>query len=68
MALVLKYYEPFSGRILVDGVDIKQINTRWLRKQCGLVSQDFSFFEGTVSENITYGLENNEVNFPNEYI
>ena len=62
MSMILKYYAPFSGRILVDGVDIKSINTRWLRKQCGLVSQEFNLFDGTISENITYGLEKNEVN------
>ena len=63
MSMILKYYAPYSGRILIDGVDIKDVNTRWLRKQCGLVSQEFNLFDGTIAENITYGLEKNEVPF-----
>ena len=59
--MILKYYEPFEGRILIDGVDIKNVNTRWLRKQCGLVSQEFNLFDGTIADNITYGMEKNEV-------
>jgi len=61
MSMILKYYEPFEGRILIDGVDIKNVNTRWLRKQCGLVSQEFNLFDGTIADNITYGMEKNEV-------
>jgi ABC-type bacteriocin/lantibiotic exporter with double-glycine peptidase domain len=61
MSMILKFYAPYSGRILIDGIDIKDVNTRWLRKQCGLVSQEFNLFDGTIAENITYGLEKNEV-------
>ena len=61
MSLVLKYYAPYSGRILIDGVDIKDVNTRWLRRQMGLVSQEFSLFDGTINDNITYGLEPGQV-------
>jgi len=52
--LLLKLYEPTSGKILIDGIDIKQIHPIELRKAIGYVSQDIGLFAGTVKENITY--------------
>lgn len=52
--LILGLYEPDSGQILIDGIDIKQIDPADLRKNIGYVSQDIMLFRGTVKENITY--------------
>ena len=43
--------------MLLDGVDIKTLNIRWLRMQLGLVGQEPVLFVGTVAENIAYGKE-----------
>ena len=52
--LILGLYEPDSGQILIDGIDIKQIDPADLRKNLGYVAQDIMLFRGTVKENITY--------------
>jgi ATP-binding cassette subfamily C protein LapB len=52
--LILGLYEPDSGQILVDGIDINQIDPADLRKHIGYVSQDIMLFRGTVKENITF--------------
>lgn len=52
--LILGLYEPDSGQILLDGIDIKQIDPADLRKNIGYVSQDIMLFRGTVKDNITF--------------
>jgi len=52
--LILGLYEPDSGQVLIDGIDIKQIDPADLRKHLGYVSQDIMLFRGTVKDNITY--------------
>jgi len=52
--LLLGLYEPDSGQILIDGLDINQIDPADLRKNIGYVSQDVMLFRGTVKENITF--------------
>jgi len=52
--LILGLYEPSSGQILIDGIDIKQIDPADLRKNIGYVSQDIMLFRGTVKDNIIY--------------
>ncbi|MFA6197301.1 MAG: type I secretion system permease/ATPase [Sulfurimonas sp.] len=52
--LILGLYEPDSGQILIDGIDINQIDPADLRKNMGYVSQDIMLFRGTVKDNITY--------------
>ena len=51
--LLARYYEIQKGRILIDGIDIKQIPQKELRQQIGFVLQDVFLFSGTVSENIS---------------
>ena len=53
--LILRFYDPVSGRIEVDGRDIAKVRLRSLREQIGLVPQDIFLFGGTVSENIAFG-------------
>ena len=52
--LILRLYEPTSGTILIDGIDINQINPADLRRNVAYVSQDVSLFRGTIKENIMY--------------
>jgi ATP-binding cassette subfamily B multidrug efflux pump len=53
--LLTRFYEIDSGRITIDGVDIRQIKKADLRRQLGLVLQDTFLFSDTVMENIRYG-------------
>ncbi|MBQ0057253.1 MAG: ABC transporter ATP-binding protein [Bacteroidales bacterium] len=53
--LLDKFYVPQSGRILLDGVDIKEYDTQFLRDNIGLVLQKNHIFDGTIEENIRYG-------------
>jgi ATP-binding cassette subfamily B protein len=53
--LMARLYDPDEGRILFDGVDIRDIDPVYLRKHMGLVLQSFGRYEASVAENIAYG-------------
>jgi ATP-binding cassette subfamily B protein len=53
--LLLRFYLPDSGRILIDGQPIDALSLDSLRRRIGLVSQDVFLFQGTIGENIAYG-------------
>jgi len=53
--LLLRFYNPTKGRILIDGYDISSVNMKSLREQIGVVLQDVVLFNDTVRENIRYG-------------
>ena|ERR1043165_44274 len=53
--LILRFYDVDSGRILLDGEDIRNLNLRDLRTAISVVSQDVHLFQGTVRENLLYG-------------
>lgn len=53
--LLDKFYTPDCGRITLDGVDLKDYDTQFLRDNIGLVLQKNHIFEGTIEENIRYG-------------
>ncbi len=53
--LVMRFYDPQSGRILIDGVDIAAIPRGVLRSRIGMVLQDTWLFAGTIRDNIAYG-------------
>jgi ATP-binding cassette subfamily B protein len=55
MSLLLRFYDPQRGRILIDGVDIRDVTLDSLREQVSLVLQDPLLFSGTIAENIRYG-------------
>jgi ABC-type multidrug transport system fused ATPase/permease subunit len=55
LALLPRFYEPQSGRILIDDVDIRYATLRSLRAQISIVTQDSVIFPGTIAENIAYG-------------
>ncbi len=56
--LLMKFYNPDSGNILVDGVDIDEYNLTQFRKNIGIVPQEVILFGGTIRENIAYGKPN----------
>ncbi|QCX40991.1 ABC transporter ATP-binding protein [Aureibaculum algae] len=56
--LLDKFYQPSSGTIYLDGVDLQKYDTLWLRDNIGLVLQKNHIFNGTIEENILYGKEN----------
>lgn len=53
--LVMRFYELTGGRILIDGVDTRELSREQVRSQVGMVLQDAWLFEGTIKENIRYG-------------
>ncbi len=53
--LVFRFYDPWSGRILIDGQDIKAVTQESLRKVLGIVPQDSVLFNDTIGYNIAYG-------------
>jgi ATP-binding cassette subfamily B protein len=55
LRLLVRFFEVDSGRILLDGRDIRELNLQSLRRSVSLVSQDVHLFQGTVRENILYG-------------
>jgi subfamily B ATP-binding cassette protein MsbA len=55
VSLIPRFYDPISGRVLVDGIDIKTVTQESLRRQVAMVLQDTFLFNGTVRENIRYG-------------
>ncbi|HBM16904.1 MAG TPA: type I secretion system permease/ATPase [Lentisphaeria bacterium] len=62
--LIQRIYVPESGRILIDGVDVAQVEPAWLRRQIGVVLQENFLFNGSISENVTIaksGAEKEEV-------
>ncbi|UIP24872.1 ABC transporter ATP-binding protein [Acinetobacter towneri] len=55
ISLLDKFYEPQQGTIQLDGIDIQQIDTQYLRDHIGLVLQKNHIFQGSIFENIRYG-------------
>jgi ABC-type multidrug transport system fused ATPase/permease subunit len=56
-ALAARFYDPDSGRVLLDDVDVRDLPLAWLRDQVGFVLQDAVLFTGTVAENIAWGVD-----------
>ena len=56
--LIQRLYVPDGGRVLIDGVDIAQVETAWLRRQIGIVLQENFLFAGTIKENIAIAMPN----------
>lgn len=53
--LVARFYDPTSGRVLVDGHDLRDVTAASLRSQMGIVPQEAFLFSGTIAENIAFG-------------
>ena len=55
--LLPRFYDPQDGEILIDGIDIKEVSFKSLRRQIGIVPQETTLFSGTIAQNIAYGQE-----------
>ncbi|WOH12148.1 hypothetical protein DCAR_0831647 [Daucus carota subsp. sativus] len=55
ISLIERFYDPDSGHIYLDGVELQKLKQNWLRQQIGLVSQEPVLFNVTIRENIAYG-------------
>jgi ATP-binding cassette, subfamily B, bacterial len=53
--LIPRFYDPQDGTILVDGIDVREVTLRSLRRQIGIVPQETTLFSGTIAENIAFG-------------
>ncbi|EPF21371.1 MAG: ABC transporter ATP-binding protein [Microcystis aeruginosa Ma_MB_F_20061100_S19] len=53
--LLLRFYDPNAGKILIDGVDIRDVTLKSLRRQIGVVLQENILFSGTIAQNIAFG-------------
>jgi len=58
ISLLARFYDPDDGRILFDGIDIRDMTLSSLRDNISIVLQDVFLFNGTVAENISYGVKN----------
>jgi ATP-binding cassette subfamily B protein len=54
--LLLRYYDPNAGRVLIDGQDIRHRSPSSVRRAIGVVPQDAALFNDTIGNNIAYGL------------
>ncbi|PIA35085.1 hypothetical protein AQUCO_03600027v1 [Aquilegia coerulea] len=55
ISLIERFYDPKSGEVLIDGINLKEFKLRWIREKIGLVSQEPVLFASTIKENIAYG-------------
>jgi ABC-type multidrug transport system fused ATPase/permease subunit len=53
--LLSRFHDPTQGRVLIDGIDLRQVTQNSLRRQMGIVLQDPFLFNGTIMENIRFG-------------
>lgn len=60
VSLLERFYDPVAGTVLVDGMDIRHATLRSLRSRMSMVLQDVFLFNGTIAENIAYGVSNTE--------
>ncbi|KMZ57069.1 hypothetical protein ZOSMA_89G00190 [Zostera marina] len=55
ISLIERFYDPQSGQVLIDGINLKDFKLRWIRGKIGLVSQEPVLFSTTLQQNIAYG-------------
>jgi len=56
VALIERFYDPLAGVVKLDGINIKELNIKWLRSQIGLVTQEPVLFATTIKGNVAHGL------------
>ncbi|KAK9934149.1 hypothetical protein M0R45_021303 [Rubus argutus] len=59
ISLLQRFYDPDSGHITLDGIEIQKLQLKWLRQQMGVVSQEPVLFNDTIRANIAYGKDGN---------
>ncbi|KAE8699645.1 ABC transporter B family member 12 [Hibiscus syriacus] len=57
ISLIERFYDPQAGEVLIDGINLKEFQLRWIRGNIGLVSQEPVLFTSSIRDNITYGKE-----------
>src|SRR4029077_10657912 len=57
VSMINRFYDPTGGRVLLDGVDLRDLKLQSLRRQIAFVLQDTVLFRGTIRDNIAYGSE-----------
>jgi ATP-binding cassette, subfamily B (MDR/TAP), member 1 len=55
ISLLERFYDPEAGEVLIDGVNLKSFQVKWIREQIGLVGQEPVLFTASIKENISYG-------------
>ena len=55
ISLLERFYDPLAGEVLIDGINIKEFQLKWIREKTGLVSQEPVLFASSIKENIAYG-------------
>ncbi|KAJ6791659.1 putative ABC transporter B family member 21 [Iris pallida] len=55
ISLIERFYDPHAGEVLVDGINLKEFQLRWIRGKIGLVSQEPVLFASSIRDNIAYG-------------
>uniref|UniRef100_A0A0E0KY83 MDR-like ABC transporter n=1 Tax=Oryza punctata TaxID=4537 RepID=A0A0E0KY83_ORYPU len=58
ISLIERFYDPQLGEVLIDGVNLKELQLRWIRSKIGLVSQEPVLFAASIRDNIAYGRDN----------
>ncbi|MEM6717347.1 MAG: ABC transporter ATP-binding protein, partial [Cyanobacteria bacterium P01_C01_bin.147] len=53
--LLMRFFDPVDGQVLIDGIDIRKVTLDSLRRQIGIVPQDITLFSGNIAQNIAYG-------------
>lgn len=61
VSLIERFYDVLKGTVLLDKVDLRDLNIRWLRGQVGIVSQEPVLFNTSIADNIKYGANHREV-------
>lgn len=65
--LMMRMYDPTSGKIMVDGINLKDFKLGAYRRQIGFVPQDIFLFSETITDNIAFGLENSDKETAKQY-
>jgi len=55
ISLIERFYDPMNGEVLIDGINLKEFNLKWIRQKIGLVSQEPVLFTCSIKKNISYG-------------
>lgn len=55
ISLIERFYDPQAGEVLIDGINLKEFQLRWIRGKIGLVSQEPVLFTSSIRDNIAYG-------------
>ena len=66
VTLLQRLYDPIEGEILLNNINLKEYNLKWLRQNIGCVFQEPMLLSGSIQENITYGLDDYDMEYFNE--